>query len=166
MLYQTKDGNTMTTATGTIVGLGLYLELVPDSTDDKRATQILFTPEGYDINGNYVQFAMLSRTISDWSPRKQWRVNFSGIDNKELLSTTIDLSTIDTRLGDMTARFEKSLERFLTSQEKGITLRSKPIVLEITSIDLAEVRELKAPIAGLRRLQKARVSLGFPEKLF
>ena len=156
----------MTTATGTIVGLGLYLELVPDSTDDKRATQILFTPEGYDINGNYVQFAMLSRTISDWSPRKQWRVNFSGIDNKELLSTTIDLSTIDTRLGDMTARFEKSLERFLTSQEKGITLRSKPIVLEITSIDLAEVRELKAPIAGLRRLQKARVSLGFPEKLF
>lgn len=156
----------MTTATGTIVGLGLYLELVPDSTDDKRATQILFTPEGYDINGNYVQFAMLSRTISDWSPRKQWRVNFSGIDNKELLSTTIDLSTIDTRLGDMVARFEKSLERFLTSQEKGITLRSKPIVLEITSIDLAEVRELKAPIAGLRRLQKARVSLGFPEKLF
>ena len=156
----------MTTATGQIVGLGLYLELVPDSTDDKRATQILFTPEGYDINGNYVQFAMLSRTISDWSPRKQWRVNFSGIDNKELLSTTIDLSTIDTRLGDMVARFEKSLERFLTSQEKGITLRSKPIVLEITSIDLAEVRELKAPIAGLRRLQKARVSLGFPEKLF
>lgn len=156
----------MTTATGTIVGLGLYLELVPNSTDDKRATQILFTPEGYDINGNYVQFAMLSRTISDWSPRKQWRVNFSGIDNKELLSTTPDLSTIDTRLGDMTARFEKSLERFLTSQEKGIVLRSKPIVLEITSIDLAEVRELKAPIAGLRRLQKARVSLGFPEKLF
>ena len=156
----------MTTATGTIVGLGLYLELVPNSADDKRATQILFTPEGYDINGNYVQFAMLSRTISDWSPRKQWRVNFSGIDNKELLSTTIDLSTIDTRLGDMVARFEKSLERFLTSQDKGITLRSKPIVLEITSIDLAEVRELKAPIAGLRRLQKARVSLGFPEKLF
>jgi hypothetical protein len=156
----------MTTATGQIVGLGLYLELVPNSADDKRATQILFTPEGYDINGNYVQFAMLSRTISDWSPRKQWRVNFSGIDNKELLSTTLDLSTIDTRLGDMTARFEKSLERFLTSQEKGIMLRSKPIVLEITSIDLAEVRELKAPIAGLRRLQKARVSLGFPEKLF
>lgn len=156
----------MTTATGTIVGLGLYLELVPNSTDDKRATQILFTPEGYDINGNYVQFAMLSRTISDWSPRKQWRVNFSGIDNKELLSTTIDLSTIDTRLDDMVARFTKSLERFLTSQEKGVVLRSKPIVLEITSIDLAEVRELKAPIAGLRRLQKARVSLGFPEKLF
>ena len=156
----------MTTATGTIVGLGLYLELVPDSTDDKRATQILFTPEGYDINGNYVQFAMLSRTISDWSPRKQWRVNFSGIDNKELLSTTIDLSTIDTRLGDMTARFEKSLERFLAGQEKGIVLRSTPIALEITSIDLSEVRELKAPIPALRRLQKARVSLGFPEKLF
>lgn len=156
----------MTTATGTIVGLGLYLELVPNSADDKRATQILFTPEGYDINGNYVQFAMLSRTISDWSPRKQWRVNFSGIDNKELLSTTPDLSTLDTRLVEMTTRFEKSLERFLTSQEKGVVLRSKPIVLEITSIDLAEVRELKAPIAGLRRLQKARVSLGFPEKLF
>lgn len=157
----------MTTATGTIVGLGLYLELVPTSADDKRATQILFTPEGYDINGNYVQFAMLSRTISDWSPRKQWRVNFSGIDNKEILSgSALPTTTTEVRLTEMVARFEKSLERFLTSQEKGIVLRSKPIALEITSIDLAEVRELKAPIAGLRRLQKARVSLGFPEKLF
>lgn len=156
-----------TTATGQIVGLGLYLELVPISTEDKRTTQILFTPEGYDINGNYVQFAMLSRTISDWSPRKQWRVNFSGIDNKELLSaTTPDPSTIGSRLADMTARFEKSLERFLAGQEKGIVLRSTPIALEITSIDLSEVRELKAPIPALRRLQKARVSLGFPEKLF
>lgn len=157
----------MTTATtGQIVGLGLYLELVPNSTDDKRTTQILFTPEGYDINGNYVQFAMLSRTISDWSPRKQWRVNFSGIDNKELLSSPSTEVNLETRLAEMTTRFEKSLERFLAGQEKGIILRSTPIALEITSIDLAEVRELKAPIPALRRLQKARVSLGFPEKLF
>lgn len=157
----------MTTATGQIVGLGLYLELVPTSTDDKRTTQILFTPEGYDINGNYVQFAMLSRTISDWSPRKQWRVNFSGIDNKELLSSpSTDPEALATRLAEMTTRFEKSLDRFLAGQEKGIVLRSTPIALEITSIDLSEVRELKAPIPALRRLQKARVSLGFPEKLF
>lgn len=156
-----------TTDKGQIVGLGLYLELVPKNTEDKRTTQILFTPEGYDINGNYVQFAMLSRTISDWSPRKQWRINLSGIDNRAYIATsgTSAVSELPADvLTTMTTRFEKSLERYLNGQE--VELRSKPIVLEITSIDLADVREYKAPTPALRRLQKARVSLGFPEKLF
>lgn len=152
--------------TGQIVGLGLYLELVPKGSEDKRTTQILFTPEGFDVNGNYVQFAMLSRTISDWSPRKQWRINLSGIDNRAYFATpsgTTPELPADV-LTTMTTRFEKSLERYLAGQE--VELRSKPIVLEITSIDLADVREYKAPVPALRRLQKARVSLGFPEKLF
>jgi hypothetical protein len=157
----------MTTAEkGQIVGLGLYLELVPKNTEDKRTTQILFTPEGFDVNGNYVQFAMLSRTISDWSPRKQWRINLSGIDNRAYFATpsgTTPELPADV-LTTMTTRFEKSLERYLTGQE--VELRSKPIVVEITSIDLADIREYKAPTPALRRLQKARVSLGFPEKLF
>jgi hypothetical protein len=154
--------------TGQIVGLGLYLELVPKNAEDKRTTQILFTPEGFDVNGNYVQFAMLSRTISDWSPRKQWRINLSGIDNRAYFAvpsgTTTAPEVSDEVLTTMTTRFEKSLERYLAGQE--VELRSKPIVVEITSIDLADVREYKAPTPALRRLQKARVSLGFPEKLF
>lgn len=150
---------------GKIVGLGLYLELTLSEKSD-RTTQILFTPEGYDENGHYVQFAMLSRTISETSPRKQWRVNFSGIDNTPLLTSTTPVAddvAKETAKG-MTTRFEKSLERFL-SGTSNIVLRQTPIAVEITSLDLAEVREYKAPVALLRRIQKARVSLGFPEKL-
>ena len=156
----------MTTATaGKIVGLGLYLELTPTEKSDKT-TQILFTPEGYDESGHYVQFAMLSRTISETSPRKQWRVNFSMVDNTLLLTSTSPIAddvAQETAKG-MTTRFEKSLERFLAGTSD-IVLRKTPIAVEITSLDLSEVREYKAPIALLRRIQKARVSLGFPEKL-
>ena len=158
----------MTTATtsGKIVGLGLYLELTPNKGADKT-TQILFTPEGYDEAGNYVQFAMLSRTVSESSPRKQWRVNFAGIDNNALLiGTTPVVADVATETSKtMTTRFEKSLERFIAGVEGGIIIRQTPIAVEITSLDLAEVREYKAPVALLRRIQKARVSLGFPEKL-
>lgn len=157
----------MTTATaGTIVGLGLYLELTPNK-DANKTTQILFTPEGYDEAGNYVQFGMLSRTVSDTSPRKQWRVNFAQIDNNSLLrgTTPVVADVAQETAKGMTTRFEKSLERFLAGIEGGVVIRQTPIAVEITSLDLAEVREYKAPVALLRRIQKARVSLGFPEKL-
>jgi hypothetical protein len=109
---------------------------------------------------------MLSRTISETSPRKQWRVNFSMVDNTSLLTSTSPIAddvAQETAKG-MTTRFEKSLERFLAGTSD-IVLRKTPIAVEITSLDLSEVREYKAPIALLRRIQKARVSLGFPEKL-
>jgi hypothetical protein len=147
---------------GKIIGKGLYLEFTyPEST---AITQILFTPEGRNAEGKYVQFAMMSRTISETSPRKQWRVNFCGTNNEATLG---DLSTItnpEELVDTMTIRFAKAVER-MVSANPAMKLRSKPISLEITSIDLNEVADYKAPSPALRRLQKARVALDFPEKL-
>ena len=147
---------------GLIVGKGLYLEFTyPEST---AITQILFTPEGKNSQGKYVQFAMLSRTVSENSPRKQWRVNFCGTSNEATLGDLTTLTNPETAVEGMTSRFNKALERMVTANP-AMTLRKKPIVIEITSLDLDEVADFKPPTPALRRLQKARVSLDFPEKL-
>lgn len=147
---------------GKIIGKGLYLEFTyPEST---AITQILFTPEGKNAEGKYVQFAMMSRTISETSPRKQWRVNFCGTSNEAVLGDISLVSNPDELLGTMTTRFTKAVERMVVANP-AMKLRSKPIALEITSLDLNEVADWKAPSPALRRLQKARVALDFPEKL-
>jgi hypothetical protein len=147
---------------GKIIGKGLYLEFTyPEST---AITQVLFTPEGRNANGRYVQFAMLSRTISETSPRKQWRVNFCGTNNEALMGDPEPIANADELVSGMTTRFAKAVER-MVSANPAMKLRSKPISLEITSIDLNEVIDYKPPTPALRRLQKARVALDFPEKL-
>jgi hypothetical protein len=67
----------------------------------------------------------------------------------------------------MLDRFESSVRKaiFPKGADPEWVLRSKPIVVEITSFDLLEVNEWKTPAPALRRIQKCRVALDFPEKL-
>lgn len=140
-----------------IAGVGIYLELVPKGDNPhNKTTQILFTPQGMTEKGQPVPLAMISREVSTWSPRKQWRHNFS-----RLTAEQEALAPADQALA-LISRFETSLKREIYY---GYELRNKPIVFEITNLDLAEVLDWKAPASALRRIQKARVSLGFPEKL-
>lgn len=140
-----------------IVGLGLYLELVPAGDNPyNKTTQILFTPSGFTEQGVETRFAMLSREVSQYSPRKQWRTAFAVIAPEQLA-----LAPTEKALA-LVSRFENTLKREIYY---GYTLRNKPIVFEVTNTDLSDVRDYKAPAAALRRIQKARVSLGFPEKL-
>lgn len=158
-------------ATGTIVGKGLYLEFVPanDPTSTK-VMQVLFTPEGIDENGNYAQFSMHSRTVADHSPRKQWRITKCGTDNKTLLTSgeVIGQTKAQELAVQMIDRYEKSLKKAVApdaTKPVEWALRGKPIAVEITSFDLVEVNEWKTPAPALRRIQKCRVALDFPEKL-
>lgn len=157
-------------ATGTIVGKGLYLELVPATPKSGNPVlQLLMTPEGYNEQGEYVQFSLHSRTISENSPRKQWRVTKCGTDNKELLTSGSPAGQVKAQelAIQMVERFDQSIRKavFPKGEEAEWVLRSKPIAVEITSFDLSEVSEWKTPAPALRRIQKCRVALDFPEKL-
>jgi hypothetical protein len=156
-------------ATGTIVGKGLYLEFIPaDLTSGvTRVMQVLFTPEGIGESKDYVPFAMHSRTVSESSPRKQWRVTRSPQQNRDIVLGSAGLGSpaeANTFAVEMISRFEKSLSNAVNGGSKWV-LRSKPIAVEITSIDLDEVLAYKTPAPALRRIQKCRVALDFPEKL-
>jgi len=151
--------------TDKIVGKALYLELIPQ--EEKPAgqnivTQVLLIPEGFDEKGNYVPFSTHTRTVSDWSPRKQWRVSLSGTNNKALFGSPIAQTTAQELATTMTVATENTIKRQIGY---GMVLRKSPIVVEVSTIDLAEVKDYKTPPALLRRIQKARVALTFPEKV-
>lgn len=157
-------------ATGTIVGKGLYLEFVPaEPKAGNPVLQLLFTPEGFDEEGRYTQFVLHSRTISEHSPRKQWRLTKCGVDNKDALTSgePIGQTKAQDLVLTMLDRFESSVRKaiFPKGTDPEWVLRSKPIAVEITSFDLLEVNEWKTPAPALRRIQKCRVALDFPEKL-
>lgn len=158
-------------ATGTIVGKGLYLEFEPtEATGSARIMQVLFTPEGFDEDGNYAPFSMHSRTVADYSPRKQWRVTKCGTSNKDLLTSGEPVGQITAQelAVAMTSRFQEHLERAIsthTKEELVWKLRAKPIAVEVTSFDLQEVNAYKTPSPVLRRIQKCRLGLALPEKL-
>ena len=140
-----------------IMGRGIYLELPNEKGD--QTTQILITPQGTNEKGEPVDMAIITRTVSEWSPRKQWRLNRVRIDK--------DMATLapEDKALNMAEQVERVLKRQMMYGLK--TLRgSRPIVFEMTDVDFTEVREYKAPASALRRIQKTRVAIGFPEKLF
>lgn len=137
-----------------VSGMGIYMEF-PKGTS---TTQVLITPEGKNEKGEEVPMAFTHRTIADYAPRKQWRVSFIRPD-KEVETMSAQDKAINT---------SGKIEEFLKRQMKWGTLdelRSRPIVFEMTDVDFTDVSLWKAPASALRRIQKARVSLGFPEKL-
>ena len=137
-------------------GMGIYLEF--PSNDDKQTTQILITPQGKTEKGEVVDMAIITRTISERSPRKQWRINW-------VRPTTNEGMSADDKALSMAEQVERTVQRQMMY---GLTnLRgSRPIVFEMTDVDFTDVRAWKAPASALRRIQKARVAIGFPEELF
>ena len=140
-----------------VMGMGIYLEFPKD--EGKQTTQILITPQGKTEKGEVVDMAIISRTVSEWSPRKQWRTNMVRP------SAPAETLSSDDKALDMTSQVERFLQRQMMY---GLTnLRgSRPIVFEMTDVDFTDVRAWKAPASALRRIQKARVAIGFPEELF
>lgn len=151
----TAETTGSSTNTPKVVGKGIYLELI--TPDEKQTTQVLITPEGIDEKGKDVSMALIYRTISYWSPRRQWRVNF--------IRPKADKSGIEN-----TAEMSDDVVKWITRQmlySPELKLRNNtPIVFEVSNIDLADVAEWKAPAPALRRILKARTSLGFPADLY
>lgn len=138
-----------------VMGMGIYLEF-PNNT---QTTQILITPQGKDEKGGQVDMAIITRTVSDWSPRKQWRVNLVRP------SAPAETMSADDKALSMAEQVERTIKRQMMYGSK--TLRgARPIVFEMTDVDFTEVRAWKAPASALRRIQKARVAIGYPEKVF
>jgi hypothetical protein len=137
-----------------VIGKGIYLEM--PNADETQTTQILITPEGVSETGKPVAMAITYRTISDWSPRKQWRTQFiRKAEDKSIAENT------DT----MVEQVENWLKRQMTYGLTSIR-NSTPLVFEVTNLDLNDVLDWKVPAPALRRIIKARTTIGFPADLY
>lgn len=138
-----------------VMGMGIYLEFPNEKGD--QTTQILITPQGKNEKGSEVEMAIITRTVSDWSPRKQWRTSWVRAD-KEIVNP-------EEKALAMAEQVERTLLRQMMYGLKNLR-GSRPIVFEMTDVDFTDVSDWKAPASALRRIQKTRVAIGFPEKLF
>lgn len=142
-----------------LMGMGIYLEL-PNGRGD-QTTQILITPEGKNEKGEEAPMAVISRTVAEWSPRAQWRTSF--IRPSAKTPEEVALATSTSTATDFAEQIERILKRQMMYGLS--TLRNKPIVFELTDVDYTDILDWKAPASALRRINKARVALTFPEKL-
>ena len=142
-----------------LAGMGIYLELPNEA--GTQTTQIMITPEGKTEKGQDVPLAVISRTVATWSPRAQWRTSF--IRPTAKTPEELALLTPTAKATDFIEQVERILKRQMMY---GLTnLRNKPIVFELTDVDYTDILDWKAPASALRRINKARVALTFPEKL-
>jgi hypothetical protein len=139
-----------------LAGVGLYLEA--HATEHyARTTQVFITPSGKNEKGELVSMAVIYRTISELSPRAQWRTNFvRNSKDMDALSPEDKAVALASRANEITARMFP--EAFVP--------RSRPIAVELTSVDYNDISEWKVPASALRRIIKARVEVGFPENLY
>jgi hypothetical protein len=69
---------------------------------------------------------------------------------------------LDTHFGEL----DESGNRETLVSQNWVIRDSKPLAVEVLFDELEQARSHKTPQAIIRRIQKARVSAGFPEKLF
>ena len=151
---ETADAINASGSTAKVIGKGIYLEM--PNADETQTTQILITPEGMSETGKPVAMAITYRTISDWSPRKQWRTQFIRKSDEKSASENV------------TAMAEQVENWFARQMSYGLTTirNNTPLVFEVTNLDLNDVLDWKVPAPALRRILKARTTIGFPANLY
>ena len=199
---------TTTKSTPKLAGKALYLELVPNPTlSDKEAKQacgweyasttkqIILFPEYVDDTGAVSPAIMLTRSVSEYSPRAQWNRNaLSTMRPIPLEEQTLeggyrgyaylksygredwDALSTEKQQASKTLGLSLLLKEQLLGQiredESWKTLQAwvvrddKTIVVETTTQDLEDLDDYKTPQAVMRRINKVRDSFAsYPKKL-
>lgn len=145
-----------------VQGVAVYAEFARSNA----TTQVIITPDGFDSNGNEVTMAIIRRTVTDTSPRKQWR--FSSLvaaDPIMQIVVTRGLSMEQAKEVYCDERMRYASSLFDQIMRGDWTLVGEPLLIEVSKIDLDNVRESKTPTKLLYRITQSRVAKGYPTDL-
>jgi hypothetical protein len=140
----------------TPVGKALYIELQKANS----AYQIIFVPGYTDPrDGERKLPVVLKRQVSASSPRKQWKIAKTwGYGVSDIRKTIESLSREDA-VGTM---FTNSLNSVMSQLfHQGWVINNRPLAVEVSEEDAMKVHDGKTPPALIRRIDKARIELGF-----
>jgi hypothetical protein len=152
----------MMNPTNDLQGVGLYAEFrKPNAT-----LQIFITPDGYDEAGSIVTAHAYRRTVTPWSPKKQWRSSSLRITHRmgEVRGYGGELSAYELekiaskRLAPLSSLFENLIKQ-------GWSVEKEPFFIECSKKDLTDVRMAKTPAKLMYRINQTRKAMGFPESL-
>ena len=191
-----------------LAGKALYLELVPNPmlTDAQlkqacgweyasTTKQIILFPELQDDTGRVVPAKMLSRSVSEYSPRAQWGREVVSLHKPKPMEIQKNESAYRgyiyleeysreewAELGEAEKQASKSLAMStlmkgqllgqVREDDNWVTLQAwvvrddKTIVIETTTQDIEELEDYKTPQAVIRRINKVRDTIAtYPKKL-
>lgn len=152
-----------------VQGVGLYGEFV---SPQGAVYQVILTPDGYDLSDQFVPANLMSRTITKYSPKKQWRmrpVRGSGLSSEDLemglikLSFDFDAVEVESYAWNRLEYFTGMLKNLADLEYK---LRKQPILIEVSKKDLDAVSKRNTPTKVIYRIGQSRDALGFPKDLF
>lgn len=161
----------MTTTATKVIGAAVYFEVTRTSGAIRYTTQTLVTPEFTAPGGRVVAPMMYRRRISTQAPKRTWRPFTNHMTSEAALThlagNIADEATQQRVADAMLSSFESSLlsmaERTITGDRFYELVGGRPIVVEVTSDDLADLQASRTPYKVFGRVWKARKALGFPE---
>lgn len=145
----------------TPVGKALYLEL----RKGNGAYQMVFMPGYLDPrDGERKLPVVLKRQVSESSPRKQWKIAKTwGYGDADLRKNMDHLS----RPEIIEKMFINSVRTVMSQLfHQGWTLNKAPVAVEVSEEDATKVHDGKTPPALIRRIDKARLALGFGKEYY
>lgn len=147
-----------------VQGYGLYLEYEKPYTGTAFSVQqVLVSPDGILPDGSVVPMRIYRRRMNPGDGKKQWNHTkaYDGL-RVDALSGDVEQLTAEDWLKRATLRLDYAQNLFDSIATQGWTLRNRPIVFEVSQIDLQDIHDNKTPYKLMYRMQQSRLKAGFP----
>jgi hypothetical protein len=146
-----------------VQGLALYLEYEKPYDTGFAVQQVLLTPDGYNSEGVLVQTHLYRRRMKPGEGKKQWKVTAT---NEKIVADALsgEVAELDFMTWGQKAfmRLDYANPLFDAIVIQHWTLRLKPLVMEVSQVDLDDIAKGKTPYKLMYRMQQCRLKAGFP----
>lgn len=137
-----------------VQGVAVYAEFARTNA----TTQVIIVPEGYTNDLVRVPATIIRRTVTDSSPKKQWK--FTRLTNTDL---RIHSDADKAPYADDRMKYAATLfDQLLTGSW---ALVQQPILIEASKKDYDDIRISKTPTKMIYRISQSRMALDFPADL-
>ena len=137
-----------------VQGVAVYAEFARSGA----TTQIIITPEGYTNGGVKVPASIIRRTVTDTTPKKQWK--FSRLANTDL---RVHSDADKVPYSDDRMKYARTLFDQLLSGSWALV--KQPVLIEASKKDYDDIQISKTPTKMIYRISQSRVALDFPADL-
>ena len=137
-----------------VQGVAVYAEFARMGA----TTQIIITPEGYTSGGVKVPASIIRRTVTETTPKKQWKFS-------RLASSDLRVHSDDDKAAYANDRMKYAATLFDQLLSGSWSLVKKPVLIEASKKDYDDIHISKTPTKMIYRISQSRVALDFPADL-
>lgn len=137
-----------------VQGVAVYAEFARAGA----TTQVIITPDGYTSDGRFVQASIIRRTVTEHTPKKQWKFSRLATTSHAVTSDEDKAAHADDRMRYASTLFDQLLAG---SWE----IVKQPVLIEASKKDYDDIHVNKTPTKMIYRISQSRTALDFPAQL-